>query len=160
MRCGLGLLYTKSALNEQLTPQSIITIESAALRVSFWIFYCVEKTWNANCFLLSCLVFLSRFLKRIGTSRWYALYKNRHYYYENVTSKQTYIMAYTGTCIEIRKLIIGSYFTNYSKTITHQAEIFQGKLSMIVIFIPCTGKLCVNLWTFLFFGLTNVVQGL
>ena len=25
-----------------------------------------------------------------------------------------------------RKLIIGSYFTNYSKTITHQAEIFQG----------------------------------
>ena len=44
----------------------------------------------------------------------------------------------------------------YSKTITHQAEIFQGKLSTIVIFIP----LCVNLWTFLFFGLTNVVQGL
>ena len=36
-----------------------------------------------------------------------------------------------------RKLIIGSYFTNYSKTITHQAEIFQGKLSTIVIFIPC-----------------------
>ena len=34
---------------------------------------------------------------------------------------------------------------------------FQGKLSTIVIFIPC--KLCVNLWTFLFFGLTNVVQG-
>ena len=55
-----------------------------------------------------------------------------------------------------RKLLIGSYFTNYSKTITHQAEIFQGKLSTIVIFIPC--KLCVNLWTFLFFGLTNVVQ--
>ena len=27
-----------------------------------------------------------------------------------------------------RKLTIGSYFTNYSKTITHQAEIFQGKL--------------------------------
>ena len=49
------------------------------------------------------------------------------------------------------RLIIGSYFTNYSKTITHQAEIFQGKLSNIVIFIPC--KLCVNL----FFGLTNVV---
>ena len=42
-----------------------------------------------------------------------------------------------------RKLIIGSYFTNYSKTITHQAEIFQGKLSTIIIFIPC--KLCVNL---------------
>ena len=57
-----------------------------------------------------------------------------------------------------RKLIIGSYFTNYSKTITHQAEIFQGKLSTIVIFIP--RKLCVNLWTFLFFGLTNVGQGL
>ena len=35
-----------------------------------------------------------------------------------------------------RKLIIGSCFTNYSKTITHQAEIFQGKLSTIVIFIP------------------------
>ena len=57
-----------------------------------------------------------------------------------------------------KKLIIGSYFTNYSKTITHQGEIFQGKLSTIVIFIPC--KLCVNLRTFLFFGLTNVVQGL
>ena len=57
-----------------------------------------------------------------------------------------------------RKLIIRSYFTNYSKTITHQAEIFQGKLSTIVIFIPWS--LCVNLWTFLFFGLTNVVQGL
>ena len=42
-----------------------------------------------------------------------------------------------------RKLMNGSYFTNYSKTITHQAEIFQGKLSTIVIFIPC--KLCVNL---------------
>ena len=41
------------------------------------------------------------------------------------------------------KLIIGSYFTNYSKTITHRAEIFQGKLSTIVIFIPC--MLCVNL---------------
>ena len=36
-----------------------------------------------------------------------------------------------------------SYFTNYSKTIAHQAEIFQGKLSTIVIFIPC--KLCVSL---------------
>ena len=56
-----------------------------------------------------------------------------------------------------RILIIGSYFTNYSKTITRQAEIFQEKLSTIVIFIPC--KLCVNLWTFLFFGLTNVVPG-
>ena len=54
------------------------------------------------------------------------------------------------------KLLIGSYFTNYSNTITHQAEIFQEKLSTIIIFIPC--KLCVNLWTFLFFGLTNVVQ--
>ena len=31
-----------------------------------------------------------------------------------------------------RKLIIGSYFSNYSKTITHQAEIFQGKFSTIV----------------------------
>ena len=39
-----------------------------------------------------------------------------------------------------------------------QAEIFQGMLSPIVIFVPC--KLCVNLWTFLFFGLTNVVQRL
>ena len=48
-----------------------------------------------------------------------------------------------------RKLIIGSCFTNYLKTIIHQAEIFQGMLSTIVIFIPC--KLCVNLWTFLFF---------
>ena len=56
-----------------------------------------------------------------------------------------------------RKLIIGYYFTNYSKAITHQAEIFQGKLSTLVIFIPC--KLCVNLWTFLFFGLTNVCPG-
>ena len=36
-----------------------------------------------------------------------------------------------------QKLIIESYFTNYSKTITHQAEIFQGKLSTIVIFTPC-----------------------
>ena len=44
-----------------------------------------------------------------------------------------------------QKLIIGSYFTNYSKTITHQAEIFEGKLSTIVIVIPC--KLCVHLWT-------------
>ena len=26
-------------------------------------------------------------------------------------------------------ILIGSYFTNYSKTITHQAEIFQGQLS-------------------------------
>ena len=32
---------------------------------------------------------------------------------------------------------------NISLNITHQAEIFQGKLSTIVIFIPC--KLCVNL---------------
>ena len=32
--------------------------------------------------------------------------------------------------------IFGSYFTNYSKTITYQAKIFQGKLSTIVIFIP------------------------
>ena len=55
-------------------------------------------------------------------------------------------------------LMAGSYFTNYSKTITHQAEIFQGKLSTIVIAIQC--KLCVNLWTFLFIGLTNDVQGL
>ena len=55
-----------------------------------------------------------------------------------------------------RKLIIGSQFTNYSKTITHQAEIFQGKLSTIVMFIPC--KLCVNL-NILVFGLTNVAQG-
>ena len=70
-----------------------------------------------------------------------------------------------------RKLIIGSYFTNYSKTITHLAEIFQGKLSTIVIFIPeiprlehpagwiyahykslllllLPCKLCVNLWIF------------
>ena len=41
--------------------------------------------------------------------------------------------------------LVGSYFTNQSKTITHhdQAEIFQGKLSTIVIFIPC--KLCENL---------------
>ena len=51
-----------------------------------------------------------------------------------------------------------SYFTNYSKTITHRAEIFQRKLSTIVIFIPC--KLCVNLYTFLFFGLTDVVRGI
>ena len=57
-----------------------------------------------------------------------------------------------------RKLIIGSYFNNYSKTVTHQAEIFKGKLSTIVIFIPC--KLCVNLWKFFVFGLANVVQGL
>ena len=28
----------------------------------------------------------------------------------------------------------------------YQAEIFQGKLSTTVIFIPC--KLCINLWTF------------
>ena len=41
--------------------------------------------------------------------------------------------------------LIGSYFTNYSKTITHQAEIFQGKLSTIVIFIFIPCKLCVNL---------------
>ena len=54
--------------------------------------------------------------------------------------------------------VIGSYFTNYSKTITHQAEIFQGKLSTIVIFIPC--KFIVNLGKLLFFGLTNVVMGL
>ena len=52
----------------------------------------------------------------------------------------------------------GSYFTNYSKTITHQAEIFKEKLSTIIIFIPC--KLCVNLRTSLFFGLTNVAHGL
>ena len=39
--------------------------------------------------------------------------------------------------------LIGSYFTNYSKTITHQTEIFQGKLSTIVIFISC--KLRINL---------------
>ena len=45
--------------------------------------------------------------------------------------------------VPTRKLIIGSYFTNYSKTVTHQEEIFQGKLSTIVIFIPC--KLCVNI---------------
>ena len=44
------------------------------------------------------------------------------------------------------QLNIGSYFTNYLKTITHQAEKLQGKLSTIVIFIPY--KLCVNLWTF------------
>ena len=60
-----------------------------------------------------------------------------------------------GVFVSRQKLIIGSYFTNYSKTITHRAEIFQGKLSTIVIFIPC--KLCVNLFVF---GLTNVVQGL
>ena len=30
-------------------------------------------------------------------------------------------------CLTRRKLIIGSYFTNYSKTITLHAEIFQGK---------------------------------
>ena len=36
-----------------------------------------------------------------------------------------------------RKLRIGSYFTNYWKTITHQVEIFQEKLSTIVIFISC-----------------------
>ena len=54
-----------------------------------------------------------------------------------------------------RKLIIGSYFTNYLKTITHQAEIFQGKLSTIIIFIPCKSvKICCLI------GLTNIVQGL
>ena len=37
--------------------------------------------------------------------------------------------------------VIGCYFSNYSKTIIHQAEIFKRKLSTIVIFIPC--KLCV-----------------
>ena len=41
--------------------------------------------------------------------------------------------------------LIGSYSTNYSKTVTHQAEIFQGKLSTIVIFIGLPCKLCVNL---------------
>ena len=52
-----------------------------------------------------------------------------------------------------RKLIIGSYFTNYLKTITHQAEIFQGKLSTIVMcksvnilvfwsYQCCAGALC------------------
>ena len=56
-----------------------------------------------------------------------------------------------------RKLIVGSYFTNYSKTITHQAEIFKGKLSAIVIFIPC--KLCVNLWTFCFSVLPMLSRG-
>ena len=34
------------------------------------------------------------------------------------------------------------YITNYSKMITHQAEIFQGKRSTIVIFIPF--QLCVK----------------
>ena len=56
-----------------------------------------------------------------------------------------------------RKLIIGSYFTNYSKTITHQGEILKGKLSTIVIFIP--RKLCVNLWTFLFLVLPMLCRG-
>ena len=53
-----------------------------------------------------------------------------------------------------RKLIIGSYFTNYSK-----AEIFQGKLSTIVIFIT-TQLTCKSVNTVVFFGFTNVVQGL
>ena len=61
-------------------------------------------------------------------------------------------------CLTRRKLIIGSYFTNYSKTITHQAEIFQGKLSTIVIFIPWC-KLCVNLFNIFVFWSNQCCAG-
>ena len=63
---------------------------------------------------------------------------------KNVFSIFVFILM-AGVLVSRRKLIIGSYFTNYSKMITQQAEIFQGMLSTIVIFIPC--KLCANLWT-------------
>ena len=49
-------------------------------------------------------------------------------------------------------------FTHFSQTITFQAKVFQGKFSTMTIFILC--KLCVNLWTFCIFDLTNVVDWL
>ena len=66
----------------------------------------------------------------------------RYFFYEKtVKLHSAFLCSFYGRSfrLAIRKLIIGSYFTNYSKTITHQAEIFQGKLSTIVIFI---GNLC------------------
>ena len=80
----------------------------------------------------------------------------RYFFYEKtVNIHSAFIFVFILMAGVFRLAIIGSYFTNYSKTITHQAEVFQGKLSTIVIFIPC---LC--FLTFVFFGLVNVVQGL
>ena len=70
----------------------------------------------------------------------------RYFFYEKtVKMHSAFLYSFYGRSFRLarRKLIIGSHFTNYSKTITHQAEIYQGKLSTIVIFIPC--KLRVNL---------------
>ena len=49
--------------------------------------------------------------------------------------------------------------THYSKTVTLQQEIFQGKLSAIVTFIPCK-FMCKSVNFLYFFCLTDVVQGL
>ena len=68
----------------------------------------------------------------------------RYFFYEKTVIFSSFVFILMSGAR--RKLIIESYFTDFSKTITHQAEIFQGKVSTIVIFIPC--KLCVNLWTF------------
>ena len=81
------------------------------------------------------------------------------FYEKTVKMHSAFLYSFYGRSFRLarQKLIIGSYFTNYSKTITHQTEIFQGKLSTIVIFIPC--KLCVNLEHFSFSVLPMLSRG-